>query len=161
MPKMFLFTLEQGTFKKIIDGVKTTEFTSLLDTCTKTLGNAKIYVSLMTRRRDIPDQEISTANQLIKSACENFPNVKVIEQFNASDNMFYDEVHLNNNIGLPAIVKHLKVALHLSQPYQPRHNARRNNFHQHQSSNVTTGSYCRPLSAPPQQTVQESVNNLT
>jgi hypothetical protein len=38
--------------------------------------------------------------------------------------------------------------------------ARRNNFHQHQSSNVTTGSYNRPLSAPPQQTVQESVNNL-
>jgi hypothetical protein len=53
-----------GTRDIQTDGVKATEFTSLLDTCTKTLGNAKIYVSLMTRRRDIPDQEISTVNRL-------------------------------------------------------------------------------------------------
>jgi hypothetical protein len=49
-------------------------------------------------------------NKQIRQILEKFPNIRIIEQFEPSDRMFHDDVHLNN-YGISAIANHLKIAL--------------------------------------------------
>lgn len=47
---------------------------------------------------------------------KNFPKVQVIDEFQLSDIMFFDQVYINMKRGLPAIVKHLRITLSIFNP---------------------------------------------
>ncbi|VDI50281.1 Hypothetical predicted protein [Mytilus galloprovincialis] len=143
--------LHIGTRDLQNNGIKDDEFVKLLDMCTKTWIHAKVYVSLITSRRDFSDKMVTEANQIIGSVCTNYSNVTVIEQFRPSDNMFHDQVHLNN-LGLSVIIKHLKAAMNLSPP-SPRPLR-----HQYGQPNGSWND--RPSSAPPFQNIQLPMNNM-
>ncbi|CAG2189947.1 unnamed protein product [Mytilus edulis] len=138
---------------------KGTEFNTknvLLHIGTRDLQNTGInkddeFVKLLDIRRDFSDKMVTEANQIICSVCTNYPNVTVIEQFRPSDNMFHDQVHLNN-LGLSVIIKHLKAAMNLSTP-SPRPLR-----HQYGQSNGPWND--RPSSAPPFQNIQLPMNNM-
>lgn len=47
---------------------------------------------------------------------KNFPKVQVIDEFQVSDIMFFDQVYINMKRGFPAIVKHLRITLSIVNP---------------------------------------------
>jgi hypothetical protein len=71
-----------------------------LEVCSQTWKDANIYMSLIMRRRDKSYDIILDANKQIRQILEKFPNIRIIEQFEPSDRMFHDDVHLNN-YGIP------------------------------------------------------------
>ena len=90
------------------------DFTSLFELMSNTWPEAMIYFLPLIRRKDIPFEHINNANLTIKEAAgKTSSKVKIIDRFNPTDEMFYDDVHLNNTKGLPALVKHLKSALNM------------------------------------------------
>ena len=65
------------------------------------------------RRKDIDIVNVLEANNKIQSASESFPTVNMLDCFDPTDDMYYDNVHLNNLKGLPALVKHLKSSMNM------------------------------------------------
>lgn len=106
-----------GTRELQNGGVKETNFVDLIKVCRESWRDANIYISLITERKDLPNDCVSRANQSIRLACEKAQNlgihVSIIEQFKPSEDMFHDDIHLNNK-GVAAIVKHIKLAVGLS-----------------------------------------------
>ncbi|CAC5404145.1 unnamed protein product [Mytilus coruscus] len=96
------------------EGVKEDEFPQLFDQCTKTWNNSSIYVLPIISRKDIHDDIVNQANNTIELVCDLYPSIHKIEPFEPSYDMFHDDVYLNYGKGLPAIVKHLKIALNIS-----------------------------------------------
>lgn len=129
--------LHIGTRDLQQDGVKESEFVELLDTCIKVWKNTKVFVSLITERKDKSVQSIDEANRVIMSVCSNYSHVTVIDKFKPTDEMFYDQVHLNNKFGLPAMIRHLKSAMNLPV-YNPSEKQRHSQ----------NRAYNRPPSAP-------------
>ena len=115
IPKNVL--LHIGTRDTENNGIKDHEFTDLLETCVKIWPHAKIYISLIMERQDEFGARVPDANRVILSVCELFPELVVVDQFHPEDDMFYNEIDLNN-MGLGAMVKHLKTAMGLSRPNQ-------------------------------------------
>jgi hypothetical protein len=63
--------------------------------------------------------------------CDLYPGVIKIEMLQPTNDRFHDDVHLNYRKGLPAIVKHLKLALNMSitrSGQQQHRRPRDNNF---------------------------------
>lgn len=87
-------------------GINNTIVMELCETIASTWTEAKIFVLPIIRRMDIQYDTIKRANYVIETACSKL-KFTMLEEFKPTDNMFYDKVHLNN-IGLPAVVKHLK-----------------------------------------------------
>ncbi|CAC5378291.1 unnamed protein product [Mytilus coruscus] len=97
------------------EGVHEDEFSQLLDQCTKTWNNSSIYVLPIISRKDIHDDIVNEAYNTIELICDLYPSIHKNERFEPSYDMFHDDVQLNYGKGLPAIVKHLKIALNI--PY--------------------------------------------
>ncbi|XP_071138479.1 uncharacterized protein [Mytilus edulis] len=122
------------------EGVREDEFSQLLDQCTKMWNNSNIYVLPIIYRKDFHDDIVNEANNIIELVCDLYPSIHKIERFEPSYDMFHDDVHLNYGKGLPAIVKHLKIALNISYTNNTQHQRNRrqgdNNFSRstHQSS---------------------------
>ena len=111
-------------------GVNHEDFSDLFHAATDSWKNSKIYVLPIINRKDRSEEEISSANNTIRQVCESYP-VNLLEKFAASDDMFHDEVHLNFQKGLPALVKHLKETLGI---YNYK-NSNRGNFQKRQTFN--------------------------
>ncbi|CAC5397838.1 unnamed protein product [Mytilus coruscus] len=105
-----------GTKDLQSEGVKEEEFGNLLEIASKTWNDSKIFILPIVKRKDIPNEVVNEANKIRKSACNFFPHVCLIDPFEPSEDMFYDDVHLNNNRGLPNMVKHLKMAMNIYRP---------------------------------------------
>ena len=76
------------------------------------------------RRKDMDIKHITEANSIIINAASSFSNVKIMHCFHPTDNMYFDNVHLNTRNGVPALVRHLKVELNIL----PSQNDRRPKF---------------------------------
>ncbi|CAG2241549.1 unnamed protein product [Mytilus edulis] len=105
-----------GTRDLQSEGVKEEEFGNLLEIASKTWNSSKIFILPIVKRKDIPNEDVNEANKILQSACNFFPHVCLIDPFEPSEDMFYDDVHLNNNRGLPNMVKHLKMAMNIYRP---------------------------------------------
>ena len=101
------------------------------------------------RRRDKSYDIILDANKQIRQILEKFPNIRIIEQFEPSDRMFHDDVHLNN-YGISSIVNHLKIAHNLSPSFMS--NRRKSNQGRRFDVPQREDTF-RPQSAPLQITV--------
>lgn len=149
--------LHIGTRDLQKEGVKVHEFEELFQQCITTMKETNIYMSLITKRMDQLDENVDEANRIIRSVCEKFPNISIIDEFRPSANMFHDKVHLNNS-GIPAIVKHLKLALGISRPSEDKPYVKLNNPNQFSANTPRRGEHNRPLSAPPYHSSQSGVN---
>lgn len=119
------------------NGVKNEDFVDLCETLTKTWPNAKIFFLPIIRRKDISYDKVKHANSIIASECNKYSKISLIENFEPSDDMFHDLVHLNNRKGLPAVVRHLKNAMNM-YPHKNEHNS---NFNYHRNSTSHKGGY--------------------
>jgi hypothetical protein len=105
-------------------GFKETDYIDLIKVCRESWRNTNLYISLITERKDIQTDYVLQANQIIRSACEITQDlgihVSIIEQFKPGEDMFHDDVHLNNK-GVATIVKHIKGAVGLSSSRAAKH----------------------------------------
>lgn len=113
--KMLSFMLVIGIYRMM--EFKETDFVDLIKVCRESWMDANIYISLITERKDLPNGCVLQVNQTIRLACEKAQNlgihVSIIEQVKPREDMFHDDIHLNNK-GVAAIVKHIKLAVGLS-----------------------------------------------
>jgi hypothetical protein len=107
-PKKVLIHI--GT-RDLPNSIKKENFVDLLSLCSKSWKNSQIHILPVIYRKDFGNEIIDKANAEIYLACKQFPEVQIIDEFVPTDNMYYDKVHLNMKVGLPAVVKHLKEAL--------------------------------------------------
>ena len=133
-------------------GVKNDEYQNLYVKATETWPQAKIYVMPIIRRKDITIEEIDKANSVIAQECENFESITLLDKFSPTNDMFYDQVHLNNQKGLPAMVKHLKHGMKMYTKEQTMHNRQTRNPYPRQG-----GQYNGSQRNPP----RPSQGNLT
>lgn len=77
---------------------------------------------------------IDVANEIIISECEKFEAITLIKKFVPSEDMLFDNVHLNNKKGLPEIVKHLKTALNMYPGNRYQHQKPIHRFHENHNS---------------------------
>ncbi|CAG2194614.1 unnamed protein product [Mytilus edulis] len=105
------------------NAVKNKEFENLFHTTTQIWPNAKIFVLPIIRRKDMPDARVHDANEILATECLKFQKITLIKKFEPTDEMFYDQVHLNSKQGLPEIVKHLKTAMNMygNRPSRSNH----------------------------------------
>jgi len=96
--------------------VNSEEFENLFTTAEQMWPSAKIFIMPIIRRKDMANESIEAANEIIATECAKFETITLINKFEPSDDMFYDNVHLNNKKGLPEIVKHLKTAMKMYPP---------------------------------------------
>jgi hypothetical protein len=105
-------------------GFKETDYIDLIKVCRESWRDTNLYISLITERKDIQTDYVLQANQIIRSACEKTQDlgihVSIIEQFKPGEDMFHDDVHLNNK-GVATIVKHIKGAVGLSSSRVAKH----------------------------------------
>lgn len=112
--------------------VNNEDFVDLCEILTKTWPNAKIFCLPIIRRKDIYDK-VEHANSIIASECNKYAKISLIENFEPSDDMFHDLVHINNRKWLPAVVRHLKNAMNI-YPHKSEHNS---NVSYHRNSTGT------------------------
>lgn len=86
------------------------------------------------RRKDISNEIIDAANEIIISECAKFEAITLIKKFVPSEDMLFDNVHLNNKKGLPEIVKHLKTALNMYPGNRYQHQKPNHRFHENHNS---------------------------
>lgn len=110
-PKNIIINI--GTRDLQNSGIVNSEFNQLFEIAEKTWPNAKINILPIIYRQDMAKQIVDEANLIICIEGEKFKKVSLLNKFELSNEMFYDQVHLNNNQGLPALVKHLKSELKL------------------------------------------------
>jgi hypothetical protein len=126
------------------DGVSEADFVNLINACRERWSDSITYISLITGRKDLSHDCVSQANQTIRLACEKAraqgARLSIIDQFRPRDDMFHDDIHLNNR-GLAAMVKHLKLSVGLSSGNSDakRPNVRRVN-NQNQSVKSTSNA---------------------
>ena len=108
-------------------------------------SEAKIFVLPLIQRKDIPHRIVNYVNGLINTACETH-KVKVLEPFEPDSDMYYDQIHLNDKAGLPALIRRIKHGMSLSTYQyrankQPRNNPQRVNPHagNHTQDNLEYG----------------------
>ena len=88
-------------------------------------------------------------------------NNTLINKFEPSDDMFFDNVHMNNKKGLPEIVKHLKTAMKMYPPGGPKISHQSSNGNQHMLRPQTMPSNRRFINNAPRDTPLQFVpNNL-
>jgi hypothetical protein len=64
-------------------------------------ANANFFILPIIRRKDMSNEIIDVANEIIISECEKFEAITLIKKFVPSEDMLFDNVHLNNKKGLP------------------------------------------------------------
>ena len=106
------------------DGLKREEFLTLFTELSTIWPDATTHVLPLMRRKDMDIKHITEANSIIINAASSFSNVKIMHCFHPTDNMYFDNVHLNTRNGVPALVRHLKVELNIL----PSQNDRRPKF---------------------------------
>jgi hypothetical protein len=110
---------------------------SICEILTRTWPNAKIFFLPIIRRKDISYDKVEHANSIIASECNKYAEISLIQNFEPSDDMFHDFVHINNRKGLPAVVRHLKNAMNM-YPHKSEHNS---NVSYHRNSTGHKGGY--------------------
>lgn len=120
-------------------------FTQMIGAAVNVWSEAKIFVLPLIQRKDIPHRIVNYVNGLINTACETH-KVKVLEPFEPDSDMYYDQIHLNDKAGLPALIRHIKQGMSLSTYQyrankQPRNNPHRVNPHagNHTQDNLEYG----------------------
>lgn len=111
-------------------GVQAEDFNKLFEIASKTWPEANIFSLPIIRRKDMSNEKIRTANTIIAKECAKFGNIILLDKFEPKNDMFYDQVHLNSQKGLPAIVKYLKTVMNL---YPANESKDYTNFHEHRS----------------------------
>ena len=78
-------------------------------------GRKQKYIIILPiiERKDIATDITDEANQCIKSACE-LQKVTLLRSFTTESNVYYDEVHLNDKVGIPRLIRHIKSGMHLA-----------------------------------------------
>lgn len=97
------------------NGVKEQEYKELFNCITKSWPDSDIYVLPILKRKDVPNSEIELANRRILEASKGY-NLTVLRSFNPSEDMYFDNAHLNTHKGIPAIVRFLKSAMNIQMP---------------------------------------------
>ena len=136
------------------DGVNETDFVNLIKVCRERWSDSITYISLITGRKDLSHECVSQANQTIRLACEKAraqgAHVSIIDQFIPREDMFHDDIHLNNR-GLAAMVKHLKLCVGLSSGNSDvkRTNVKRVNKHNQSVKSLSNAPPDVVRSVPP------------
>ena len=139
--------------------VKNEDFNNLLSTTIKLWPDAKIFILPIIRRKDMANETILTANDIIQSECDKHETITLINKFEPSDDMFFDSVHMNNKKGLPEIVKHLKTAMKMYPPGGPKISHQSSNGNQHMLRPQTMPSNQRFINNAPRDTPLQFVPN--
>ncbi|KAK3103342.1 hypothetical protein FSP39_018612 [Pinctada imbricata] len=113
-PKKVLINIGTRDVQTPSKGVKEKEFEDLFATVVKTWPHSVIYFLPLINRKDIDNATIHASNKAILRS-DRTGKINFTKPFLADENMFYDKVHLNDKIGLPALVKHLKLELEMRQ----------------------------------------------
>ena len=87
-------------------------FNKMLDIAVRTWDTAEIYLLPLIERKDQSQVITDEANQMINSVCERH-KVTLLQPFKPDSNMYYDQVHLNDKIGLPRLIQHIKSGMNL------------------------------------------------
>ena len=87
-------------------------FNKMLDIAVRTWDTAEIYLLPLIERKDLSQVITDEANQMINSVCERH-KVTLLQPFKPDSNMYYDQVHLNDRIGLPRLIQHIKSGMNL------------------------------------------------
>lgn len=111
------------------DGIKESEFRELFDLMSKSWNDTNIFILPILKRKDILHSEVEEANRAILNASKGYQNITVLCSFNATIDMYWDEVHLNKHKEIPAIVKFLKISMSIVPAGQ-----KQNSFRQTDSS---------------------------
>jgi hypothetical protein len=135
-PKSVLILI--GTRDLTNNNVKKEDYVHLLELCTTLWKHSKVSLLPILYSKDIENPMVDHANAEIYAASRLFSSVSMIDPFHPSDDMYHDSVHLNFRKGLPAVVKHLTSALHITRE-------RENKQHQFTQNSVgTTAKYNTP-----------------
>jgi hypothetical protein len=110
------------------------EFKNLFEAREKMWPNTKNVILPIIRRRDMSNEIIDAAKEIFISECENVEAITLIKKCVPSEDMFFDNVHLNNKRGLPEIVKRLKTALNMYPRNRYQHQKPIHRFHENHNS---------------------------
>ena len=89
-------------------------YNRMVETAVKTWDTAEIYILPILERKDLTQNIVNEANHVIKVVCDRH-NVTLMNHFKVEPNMYYDQVHLNDRIGLPRLIQHIKIGMNLAR----------------------------------------------
>ena len=114
-------------------------FAEMVQSAVSAWKEAEFFILPIMRRRDVSEETVNSSNHIINAVCSTY-KVVALKPFVPETNMYYDNVHLNDKVGLPTLIRHIKIGMNLGTYYYRLRLSRNSTDDRPNSSTVNTNT---------------------